>query len=58
MIYKPLIFYWRKPKTPVYVWVPKFKRSEEVVMMRGVQFSHRWFVGIYTFAEPTEGAAP
>jgi len=53
MTYKPLIFYWRKPKTPVFVWVPKFKRSEEVVMMRGVQFFHRWFVGIYTFAEPT-----
>lgn len=51
MVAKPLIFYWRKPKVPVYVYVPEFNRTEEVVFIRGVQIFRRWFIGVYTFGK-------
>jgi len=50
MTYKPIIFYWRKPKVPVFVSCPKFRRTEEILKIRGIQFLGRWFIGVYTLA--------
>lgn len=56
MTVKPLIFYWRKPKTQIFVYVPKFERYEEVTFMRGVLLFGTWFIGVYSFGKREDKA--